>query len=48
MCGRGHLRLAAPTACALLADFGAEVIKVENPDSPDITRSWGAGAGLLS
>jgi crotonobetainyl-CoA:carnitine CoA-transferase CaiB-like acyl-CoA transferase len=33
--------LAAPTAAALLGDFGAEIIKVENPDSPDATRGWG-------
>ena len=35
--------MAAPGACAILADFGAEVIKVENPRAPDTTRSWGRG-----
>lgn len=35
--------MAAPVACALLADYGAEVIKIENPRVPDVTRSWGFG-----
>eukprot|EP00935_MAST-01C_sp_MAST-1C-sp1_P002225 g2225.t1 len=35
--------IAAPTAAALLADYGAEVIKIENPRAPDISRSWGRG-----
>lgn len=35
--------LAAPVCGALLADYGAEVIKIEDPKSPDITRSWGRG-----
>ncbi len=33
--------LAAPSAAALLGDYGAELIKVENPDAPDATRGWG-------
>lgn len=33
--------LAAPYATMLLADLGAEVIKVEHPDGGDETRAWG-------
>ena len=33
--------LAAPSAASLLGDYGAEVIKVENPNLPDATRGWG-------
>jgi len=33
--------IAAPTACAQLADLGADVIKVESPKAPDMSRAWG-------
>ena len=33
--------LAGPFSTMLLADLGAEVIKVENPDGGDLTRHWG-------
>lgn len=33
--------LAGPFAGRLLADFGAEVIKIEAPDMPDPMREWG-------
>jgi len=33
--------VAAPFAATLLGDFGAEVIKIENPALPDAARSWG-------
>ena len=35
--------LAGPFATRLLADLGAEVIKVEAPDRPDPLREWGRG-----
>jgi crotonobetainyl-CoA:carnitine CoA-transferase CaiB-like acyl-CoA transferase len=35
--------MAAPVCSALLADYGAEVLKIENPKAPDVTRSWGRG-----
>jgi crotonobetainyl-CoA:carnitine CoA-transferase CaiB-like acyl-CoA transferase len=43
--------LAGPFCTMLLADFGADVIKVENPVSGDETREWGppwAGSDRLS
>ncbi|MCY4254573.1 MAG: CoA transferase, partial [Gammaproteobacteria bacterium] len=33
--------LAGPFCGQLMADFGAEVIKVEAPDRPDPMRDWG-------
>ena len=41
-------RIAAPFAATLLADFGAEVIKVELPGSGDFMRSIGPFAGSYS
>jgi crotonobetainyl-CoA:carnitine CoA-transferase CaiB-like acyl-CoA transferase len=41
---------AAPLAATYLAEFGAEVIKVEQPEGGDPIRSWGAqrnGVGLM-
>ena len=32
--------VAGPYASAMLAQFGAEVIKIEHPSNPDVTRSW--------
>lgn len=34
--------VAAPFAATILGDYGAEVIKIENPDIPDTIRSWAA------
>ena len=33
--------MAAPYAATLLGDYGAEVIKIENPANPDAIRTWG-------
>jgi crotonobetainyl-CoA:carnitine CoA-transferase CaiB-like acyl-CoA transferase len=33
--------MAAPYAATLLGDYGAEIIKIENPANPDAIRSWG-------
>lgn len=40
--------IAAPTAARLLADFGAEVIKVERPHTGDELRNWRLYAGTTS
>lgn len=40
--------IAAPSAGRLLADFGAEVIKVERPDTGDELRNWRLYAGTTS
>jgi len=37
--------IAAPFAATLLGDFGAEVIKIENTNSPDAIRAWGVLEG---
>lgn len=42
--------VAAPLTCTFLAEFGAEVIKVEPPEGGDPLRHWGmerAGTGLM-
>lgn len=36
--------MAAPYAATLLGDYGAEVVKVENPSGPDAIRGWGVVA----
>jgi formyl-CoA transferase len=40
--------VAAPTACRLLAEFGAEVIKIELPRIGDEVRSWRLVKGTTS
>lgn len=36
----------APSACVVMADFGAEVIKVEPPQGGDLNRNWHKIPGL--
>lgn len=40
--------IAAPTAARMLADFGAEVIKVERPGTGDEIRNWRLYSGTTS
>ena len=40
--------LSGPMAAMLLADMGAEVIKVENPAAPDFTRGTGNRRGGMT
>ena len=40
--------LAGPLASRLLADLGADVVKVERPGTGDVTRSWDTVAAGLS
>ena len=37
--------MAAPFAATLLGDYGAEIVKIENPANPDAIRSWGVIEG---
>ncbi len=39
--------VAAPSACAVMADWGTEVIKVENPDGGDAIRGFNSIEGFV-
>ncbi|MDQ3669577.1 MAG: CoA transferase, partial [Actinomycetota bacterium] len=43
-----EIGLAGPLCTRLLADFGADVVKIERPDGGDVTRAWDTISGGLS
>src|SRR5262249_7085416 len=43
-----ELAAAAPFASAILADMGADVIKLERPGAGDVIREWDSAVGGLS
>ncbi len=43
-----EIGLAGPLCTRLLADLGADVVKIERPDGGDVTRAWDTIAGGLS
>jgi itaconate CoA-transferase len=43
-----EIGLAGPLCTRLLADLGADVVKIERPDGGDVTRAWATIAGGLS
>ena len=38
--------LSGPYCAMMLADLGAQVLKVESPQSPDQARTWGPAPGI--